>query len=363
MKRLYILALIPILAMACSSYSRQFSEEEWKKKVQDTDTEKLYENNYRDGRYENPWLPWQDKSVGEFLEWVTAKKPRFTEHERNYLPAVIPHALSRIMSLPARTNFIMWIGHNSFLIRINGAYWLVDPMLSSRSFWTKRKTPPAVTAAELRGLPGPLTIIITHNHYDHLDSDTIKELPASVRIFAPLGLRPFFEDLDRLDITEMNWWQSHDCGGGIRLHCLPAQHWSRRVTTGTNRTLWAGFMLESPGCTVYIAGDSGYFKGFEAIGKKFPNIDYALMPVTSYRPRWFMHYAHMDIDETLRAFDELGAHNFIPAHWGTFSFGYEPAGYPVLELKEKITKRKLDRSRFLMMSIGEIITLPGKNSP
>ena len=111
---------------------------------------------------------------------------------------------------------------------------------------------------------------------------------------------------------------------------------------------------------IFFAGDSGYFIGYREIGRRYPGIDYVLMPTTAYRPRWFMHYAHMDIDEAIDAFDDLQARYFIPTQWGAFHLGDEPPSYPALELKRKIAERKRDPSRFIIMDIGQIVPVTGK---
>jgi L-ascorbate metabolism protein UlaG (beta-lactamase superfamily) len=135
----------------------------------------------------------------------------------------------------------------------------------------------------------------------------------------------------------MDWWQEMDFGNGTQLVCLPMQHWSRRIGQGFNDTLWASFMLITPEVTIYLGGDSGYFIGYKEIAKRFPGIDYALLPTTAYHPRWFMHYNHMNVDEAIEAFHDLNARFMIPQQWGTFHLGDEPPGYPALELKRKIS--------------------------
>jgi L-ascorbate metabolism protein UlaG (beta-lactamase superfamily) len=115
-------------------------------------------------------------------------------------------------------------------------------------------------------------------------------------------------------------------------------------------------LLITPTVKIYFGGDSGYFIGYKEIGAKYPGIDYALIPTTAYHPRWFMHYPHMDIDEALQAFRDLGATYFIPTQWGTFQLGDEPIGYPALDLKRKIKSGKWDPSRFLILDIGEMVS-------
>jgi L-ascorbate metabolism protein UlaG (beta-lactamase superfamily) len=124
-----------------------------------------------------------------------------------------------------------------------------------------------------------------------------------------------------------------------------------------NSTLWASFMITAPTTTLYYGGDSGYFIGYREIGRMFPGIDYALMPVTAYRPRWFMHYAHMDARESLDAFHDLGARFFVPTQWGAFHLGEEPPGYAALDLQREIRSQQLDPSKFLILDIGEFVEI------
>jgi len=124
-----------------------------------------------------------------------------------------------------------------------------------------------------------------------------------------------------------------------------------------NTTLWASFLLITPHGTIYYGGDSGYFIGYKEIGRVYPGIDYALMPLGAYRPRWFMHYAHMNIDEVLQAFGDLGAQYLIPTQWGTFQLGDEPIGYPIIDLRRTMKEKGFDASRVMIMDLGEIVPI------
>jgi L-ascorbate metabolism protein UlaG (beta-lactamase superfamily) len=207
-------------------------------------------------------------------------------------------------------------------------------------------------------MPGTFHVILSHNHYDHLDKPTLEALPSSTqRIYAPLGLGEYLREITGRQTVEMDWWQTLDLGNGIQLVCLPAQHWSRRIGQGRNATLWASFLIITPERTVYFGGDSGYFIGYREIGRRYPGIDVALLPLTAYHPRWFMHYAHMDAPEVLDAFDDLGARTMIPTQWGAFRLGNEPVGYPILDLGRVMKERGFDDSRVVVTDIGQIIRL------
>lgn len=357
-----ILALSMVIFSSCVLTPPSFDEKEWRAKVLSADPALLYASHYKDGRFFNPWMAQEEKGFLRFITWKLSTSGReYSPEEKAFSPEFIGNVGEKILAMP-QEDFIMWIGHGTFLVRLNGEYWLTDPIFSERAFLPRRKTPPAITPEEIREIAPRLNVIISHNHYDHLDKNSILALPESTKIFVPLGLKTYIQDMNKKDVTEMDWWQSVDCGNGTTLVCLPMQHWSRRIGQGLNETLWASFLLITPRATIYFGGDTGYFIGYREIGKRYPGIDYALLPTTAYHPRWFMHYAHMNIDEAIAAFNDLKARIMIPQQWGTFHLGDEPPGYPVLELKRKISEQRLDPSRFLILNIGEIHPIKTKKS-
>ena len=354
--------LAGLLAFACRHSPAPFDEGKWREQVQEQSVEKLYAPHFKDGRYFNPWMPMEYGGLWRFLKWKFSIEKQYSEEEKTYRPQFIPELKKRIQDMP-EGDFIVWIGHATFLLRLQGDYWISDPMFSERAFLPKRITPPAITGEDLRELAPRLNVLISHNHYDHLDEASIRSLPEDSMIYVPLGLKQYVETFHRGVVQELDWWQEIALGGGKKLVCLPAQHWSRRFGQGYNETLWAAFLLITPEVTVYYGGDSGYFLGYKEIGRRFPHIDYALISTTAYHPRWFMHYAHKSIPEALDAFQDLDADLFIPTQWGTFQLGDEPPGYPALDLMRTIEERKLDRSRFILLNIGEIRPIDGGIRP
>jgi len=356
--RVLFMLLTCLVASGCVT-PNEFDEAAWRKKVEAARASDLYAAHHRNGEYFNPWMPMEEKGFLRFLKWKLSPSREYTSQEREFLPSFIPGAAERVATM-AEGDIVLWVGHATFLIRLASQFWLTDPMLSDRALLPRRKIRPAMTPEELKGLgTARLNVIISHNHYDHLDRRTVEALPDNTRFFVPLGMKEFVTKLGKNNVVEMDWWQSVDAGDGTRVVCLPAQHWSRRIGQAANSTLWASFLIISPNNTVYYGGDSGYFIGFREIGRRYPGIDYALIPVTAYHPRWFMHYAHMDIDECIDAFDDLRARYFVPTQWGTFHLGDDPPGFPALDLKTRIAARNLDPSRFLIMDIGEILPLTG----
>ena len=347
------------LAGSCALQPPAFDEEVWRAGVKSADPALLYGLNQEESRYVHPWMPQERKSFLTLLRWKLTRPKDYTDEERSYLPAVLEDAKKRIQAVP-KEDFILWAGHGTFLIRLNGQYWLVDPIFSKRALLPKRRTPPGIGPQDIREIAPNLNVIITHNHYDHLDRKSILSLSEDARVIVPLGLKEAVQKMNKRDVIEMDWWQEKDVGNNTRLVCLPAQHWSRRIGQGVNQTLWASFMLITPQVSIYLGGDSGYFVGYREIGKRFPGIDYALLPTTAYHPRWFMHYNHMNIEEAIKAFDDLDARFMIPQQWGTFHLGDEPPGYPALDLKRTIAQRRLDPARFILLDIGEILVVPPK---
>ncbi len=347
------IVIMSFVTHACATTDKTFNVTEWHKSIVNINPERLYAPHYKDGLYFNPWNKMQKKGLATLLAWKLSSKREYTKEEKEFSPQVIQGAKERIKL--TKSDFIMWVGHNTFLLRINGIYWITDPIFSEKAFIVQRKTRPGLSVEDLKDVTNSINIIITHNHYDHLDEDSIKAMPAQGNDFVPKGIKKFFHSSGRKNVEEMDWWQEIQVGKGVKLICLPAQHWSKRLGQSDNTTLWASYMLITSKHTFYIGGDSGYFPGYKEFGKKFKKIDYAFLPTTAYHPRWFMHYNHMNVKEALMAFKELGAQYFIPTQWGTFPLGDEPIGYPALDLQRQIKEQKLDKKRFFIMDIGEII--------
>ncbi len=359
-KRFFFLIGILFIAIwlnfSCSSKEKEnFSEIQWKQKVEKTKTKNLYAPHYIDGKYFSPWMKMKDRNFLEVLRWKLFYKTSFTKEEKEFLPKVFPDTLKRLSQI--KENFILWIGHNTFLIRIDGIYWMTDPIFSKRALLPSRLTPPALTLKEFNSIVKNVNVLISHNHYDHLDHSSIKQLSQNATLVVPKGLKAVVMAMDQKNVHEMDWWEELKIGKDSKLICLPAQHWSMRINQGRNESLWASYLLITPSVTIYFGGDSGYFKGFKEIGRKYPEIDYAFMATTAYRPRWFMHYQHMNIPEAIQGFEDLNARFFIPTQWGTFPLGSEPPGFPGLDLARYIEKNQLDSSQFKIMNIGEIIPI------
>lgn len=250
-------------------------------------------------------------------------------------PITLPMAVLQpsILKKP-KTAQVTWIGHSTFLLQVDGLNILTDPIFSNRaspvSFaGPKRSTPPAMT---LQQLPDIDVVLISHNHYDHLDSATVKALrkkqPDDPPVyFVPLGQKSWFDKRNIENVTELDWWHSGTIGD-ITFHAVPVQHWSSRSPFDRNKALWAGFLIDSPSLRTLFVGDSGYSDDFKTIAKKLGKVDLALVPIGAYDPRWFMKSAHMNPEEALQVVKDVGAKRAIGMHWGTFALTDEPMAEP-----------------------------------
>jgi N-acyl-phosphatidylethanolamine-hydrolysing phospholipase D len=344
------------LLVSCAHNRIPFDEARLLNEVESQTRESLYAPHFADGKYFNPWKPMGDRRFIRYIEWMLPTETTFTKEEKNCRCGFIPSLKERIKSMP-EGDFIAWIGHCTFLIRLKGQYILTDPIFSDRAFIPKRVSPPAMTADEVNEVAPKLNILLSHNHYDHLDVESMEDLSETARVFVPMGLKDTVEDMYKKDVTEMDWWQTADLGNGIEIVALPAQHWSRRLTQGHNTTLWVSYLIKTPDFSIYFGGDSGYYAGYKEFGKVFPNIRYALLSSGAQQPRGFLHYAHMNVSDSLMAFDDLGADCFIPMHWGAFPLGDEPVGFTSIELRRQIKERNLDPSRYMILDLGQIIPI------
>jgi N-acyl-phosphatidylethanolamine-hydrolysing phospholipase D len=213
----------------------------------------------------------------------------------------------------------------------------------------------------IEDLPEIDIVLISHNHYDHLDRNTIEFLGNKPMYLVPLGVGEFFEALEITRYEEFDWWDTIKINT-IEFICTPAQHFSGRNLFDSNKTLWCGWILKDTLISVYFAGDTGYFPVFKEIGEKFGPIDLAAMPIGSYEPRWYMEPVHMNPEQAVDAYLDVKARYFIPIHWGTFNLGEEPIYEPATLLRREIKKRKLDENLFWILKHGETKTGLGTNT-
>jgi L-ascorbate metabolism protein UlaG (beta-lactamase superfamily) len=266
----------------------------------------------------------------------------------------------------ARNPSVTWVGHATVLVRVGGLNVLTDPQFSERasplSFAGPKRVVPPVPA--LRELPHIDAALISHNHYDHLDLDSVTRLAAqpggSPRFFVPLGLKEWFSRQSIADVVELGWWQSRTFKG-LELHFVPVQHWSKRTLTDENLTLWGGWVLRHPELSFFFAGDAGYSKDFADIRARFGGFDLAAFPIGAYEPRWFMKIMHMNPAEAVQAHKDVNARQSLAIHWGTFDGLTDESLYePPQRLAEERRKAGLGEGEFFVLKHGETRSLASK---
>ncbi|MDR9892381.1 MBL fold metallo-hydrolase [Pseudenterobacter timonensis] len=254
-----------------------------------------------------------------------------------------------------------WLGHAAVLLRINGRYLLTDPVLSSRASpvsWhgPLRKTPSPVL---VENLPELDALLISHNHYDHLDDATVRQLLRRfprLTVFVPLGLGTWFRRRGAINIIELDWWQCV-IFQGMAVTAVPAQHWSMRTLWDRNRSLWCGWVIEGEQRRFWFSGDTGYTPELLTIAQRLGKLDAAALPVGAYAPRWFMSPHHMDPQSAVALWQQLGEPRAFPIHWGVFELADESLDAPVRELNEALDSVASLNNNFSAMKIGQYISL------
>jgi len=251
---------------------------------------------------------------------------------------------------------ITWIGHATLLVQLDGLSVLTDPQWSDRAgptswFGPKRLGPPGLAFEDL---PRIDVVVISHDHYDHLDLPTVKRLAAAhdPLFVVPLGMKAWFADNGMSRVEELDWWQER-LHRGVRFVCVPAQHFSQRSLWDANRRLWASWVIVGRGKRLYFGGDTGYFSGFKEAGRRLGAFDVAALPIGAYQPPQIMKLVHLTPEEATQAFVDLDAKVMLGMHWGTFDLADEPLDEPPARMLAEIRRRNLDPSRAWILKIGE----------
>lgn len=304
------------------------------------------------------FLPGQtrDKTQAELWKWRTAGgKQAWPARFDSPFSDTPPPAVA------ARRLRVTLIGHASFLIQTGGQNILVDPIWSERASpvtfaGPKRINPPGIA---FEALPRIDHILITHNHYDHMDMATLRRLgeahPAA-RILVPLGNDAILKaEGIALPVTARDWGEAEPLSGTVTAHLVPAKHWSARGLFDRRHALWAGFVLETPAGVVHVCGDTGYHQPlFTAVRERFGPPRLSLIPIGAYEPRWFMRDQHVDPQDAVNIFTDCGAKAAIGCHWGTFQLTDEGVERPAEELAEELARRGIAPDRFQAFRPGQV---------
>lgn len=273
------------------------------------------------------------------------------------------------VNFPAASDFIenngevsvTFVNHATFLIQTDGLNILTDPIWSRRASpytWIgpKRMRPPGI---RFEDLPAIDLVLISHNHYDHLDLRTVTRLKEDHDPFfvAPLGVGQFLNRHGISRTTDLDWDARHQVNEHVMIHSVPAQHFSGRGVFDRDQTLWCGYVLETKSGTIYFAGDTAYGTFFTDIGQSF-DIDLSLIPIGAYKPRWFMQPIHADPDEAVQIHQDVQSPKSIGMHFGTFPLADEGMEEPKADLAKARKKYGLADDAFITLEEGKRFTFP-----
>ena len=344
------IALVVVLAVWLFLQHPQFGGKPAGKRLQRI----LRSPNFRNGQFQNlSFTP----ALAEGVTYPRVMRDFFFGPKERLAPvSEIPVSKTDLQELDPSGNYIVWFGHSSYLIQLQGIKILVDPVFSSSAspvpFMVK-----AFTASRVYGpedLPAVDYLLITHDHYDHLDHQTILKLKQKVgTVITSLGVGAHLERwgyaADR--IIETDWYDEVELNGGLRITAAPARHFSGR-SFRRNTTLWSSFILEAPTLKIFIGGDSGYDTHFREIGERFGPFDLAILENGQYNESW--KYIHMMPEEVVAAALDLKASMLMPVHWSRFSLALHAWDDPIIRVVEEAGRRGLP---LLHPMIGELVTL------
>ena len=292
------------------------------------------------------------KGLGDVLQWMMKRK-RSPWKEKKEIP--------RSENPPARVGRgarITFVNHSTFLIQVDGINFLTDPVWSKRVSpfqWAgpKRMRPPGI---RFEDLPKIDVVLLSHNHYDHLDIVTMKKVfeKHKPKIVTSLGVTAFLIKHKITGSSDLDWWQKLALNDSIEIQAVPAQHFSGRGTFDRDATLWSGFVIHRPGGNIYFVGDTGYNENiFKEIGNRCAPIEVALVPIGAFKPEWFMSPIHCSPQEAVKIHQEIKAKQSVATHFGTFPLADDGENEPIEELQKAQRAQGISPDLFIVLKEGE----------
>jgi len=315
--------------------------------------------NYDGKRFSNT-IEHKQHALWEILHWQFTRKPKkWPEWIANTLIPKLPTHMA------PNTAAITFINHATCLIQTNNLNILTDPVWSHRVSPFSFIGPARVRdpGLSLQDLPHIDVVLISHNHYDHMDIKTLKLLAKKFKplFFVPLGDKKILKKHGLTRVSELGWWEHHTLPDNTQITLIPAQHFSGRTLTDRNKSLWGGYVIEENNLKILFAGDTGYSPHFTEIFDKFGSMDIALLPIGAYQPQHLMQPVHMNPNEAITAHGDLKAKQSIAIHFGTFQLTDEGIDEPVIDLQHAMAEKAISPDAFKALKEGE--TLIYKSAP
>jgi len=288
------------------------------------------------------------RGFGDILKWKVLD-PLSARKQVRRAPFQVPWRENLGEIIASAEPSLTWIGHASFVLRLGGRLVAFDPVFAKTLGVMRRLSPPGITPERL---PPVDLVLVSHNHYDHLDLPSLKRIGPEATFVVPLGNGALLRKAGLPKVVELDWWQAHE-HESLTITLVPSRHWSMRTLWDRNEALWGGFVVRGPEGTAYHSGDTAFFDGFREIGERMGPIDWAILPIGAYEPRWFMHPQHLDPEEAGEAFQMLNARNFVAMHWGAFQLTDEPVGEPPERIRAFWREKGLSEDRLWVLDVGE----------
>ncbi len=309
------------------------------------------------GRFRNPWRV-REPGFADLLKWVWERRWKDLPNDDVELP--LANTDPAFLQANRNETTLTWIGHATVLLQLAGCNILTDPVFSQRVFpvqWAgpQRLVPPGIALDEL---PAIDLVLLSHDHYDALDTGSIRRLyarPGGERtaFLTPLGYRRWFDRHGIGGLQEFDWWEPRQVAG-LTVTAVPVRHWGKRGIFDRNRRLWAGWVVQAGDFRFFFAGDSGYDAPlFAQIGERCGPFDLAAIPIGAYAPRWFMRAHHLAPEESVLVHRAIGARRSAAIHWGTFILTDEPLLEPPRRLATALQEHRIPPEDFRVLRHGE----------
>jgi len=305
---------------------------------------------------------YEENGFGDFLKWRRERAKMDIPGPESYhfpLAKNDPDFLKQ----NRQQRSVTWVGHATLLLQLAGYNILTDPHFSDRASpvqWAgpERVVPPGLA---LKDLPPIDIVVISHDHYDSLDEQTIKKLRQrpggeKTRFYVPLGFKKWLAARGVDQVIEMDWWD-RQADGDLEIIAVPVQHWSKRSIFSRNKTLWAGWVIATEDFRFIFVGDTGYAPHFKEIGTKLGPFDLAAIPIGAYEPRWFMKKHHVNPEESVQIHKDIRANKSVAIHWGTFILTDEPLDEPPKRLAGALQENQIPPQDFAVLQHGQTIIL------